>query len=188
MHAVPPHHSPNARARGRARPPMGRVAHHRRAADPTERASQGRRSANPHGASSGTRREEDARMQRSFAGLLALALVCAIGSPAVADPPALVLIRNHADHAVRVQIALGNTMPCDSSDNVMVLDEPVPGGGGRSQQVPADCVCARHTVGEWTTEFGPSLRYCGALRCTGSGRRRSCVRDPGQPILVDVID
>jgi hypothetical protein len=127
-------------------------------------------------------------MMRGLAGLAALAVVCALVPPAAADAPAIVLVRNHADHPVRVQVALGNTTPCDSSDNVVVLDEPIPAGAGRSQPVAEDCVCARHTVGNWTTEFGPSLRYCGALRCIGSGRRRSCVRDPGQPILVDVID
>lgn len=124
-------------------------------------------------------------MRRS---LFPLAMLTCLASSALADSPSMALMVNHTDHEVRVQLALGNTSPCDSSDNRIVFDGTVGAGEARSLPVGEDCVCARHTIGEWTTEFAPSLRVCGAVRCTGSGRGRSCVRDPSQPIRVDVYD
>jgi hypothetical protein len=116
----------------------------------------------------------------------ALVGISLLGALARGDEPTGVVVRHLGGRPARVQIALGNALPCDSSENRIVFDQVVGPGGSRSFTVPDTCVCARHTLGDWATEFGTSSRVCGGARCTGAGRGRVCVPDPSQPIRVDV--
>ncbi len=110
-----------------------------------------------------------------------LALVGALGgillaaAPVEADPPAPVVARSELPARVRVQIAGGLAMPCDSSADRMLFDATLAPGETWQGITVDDCVCVRHTTStfsntDWTT---PRLlcrpRVCRGRRCWPAG-------------------
>jgi hypothetical protein len=118
--------------------------------------------------------------------LAVVATTFSVGLAASASDPTSLVVRNVGAPATRVQIALGDTLPCDSPDNRLVFDGALGGGEARVLSVPEPCVCARNTTGGSPIDFGPSRRFCGGARCTPRGRSRACLPDASVPIRVDV--
>lgn len=121
---------------------------------------------------------------RTF-GILVAGLLLA-GGVVQADGPTTLVVRNVGARASRVQVAVGNTLPCDAADNRVVLDTVLEAGQTVTMSVPSACVCARSTTGGSRIDFGPSARACGGARCVPAGRGRACAPDPNEPIRVDV--
>lgn len=72
-------------------------------------------------------------------------------APAPAPAPAAasstrVVVSMHSTKRVRVQIAEGSTMPCDSRDNRLLFDSTLGNGEGFSGETDRGCVCLRHTT------------------------------------------
>jgi hypothetical protein len=109
-----------------------------------------------------------------------VAAVLALGAgDARGDPPNTLVLRNLGTQSSRVQVAVGSVTPCDSSENSLVFDGILQGGEVRTVPVYAVTLCAHHTSGGTTVDWGPSYWITGGLRCP---RRRYCVPDPTVPI------
>jgi len=119
--------------------------------------------------------------------LLALAVCLAIlavdsGANAQSGETTMV-IRNHGTRPVRVQVALGPVLPCDSHDNNMMLDTTLGAGESRALGLGiAATACVRSTSPGSTIDWGGSHWLSGGYRC----RRRFCVRDPSVIMRYDV--
>ncbi len=62
---------------------------------------------------------------------------------------------------IRLRIAAGSTVPCDSSSNVALYDGWVSAGRTWLVQSPWSCVCEQHTSGAFReTDFTPSQIHC----------------------------
>ncbi len=117
---------------------------------------------------------------------LALALACS-GSGALGDAPTPVIVHNYGLGTTRVQIAVGDTLPCDSSDNKLVFDGVLRPGDTRALAVALGTVkvCARSTAPGTRLDWMPSQWRYGGVRCMGP-RRRRCQADATVPIRVDL--
>ncbi len=127
-------------------------------------------------------------MQSRLAVVLGVALACAAApAPAWGDTPVPVFVRNLGAGGTRVQLSIGNTLPCDSRDNVLVFDARLRPGEVRALAVPLGTValCARNTSAGSSIDWGPSVWRKGGVRCTGP-RGRWCVADASVPFYVDV--
>ncbi len=63
--------------------------------------------------------------------------------------------------SIRLRMAAGSTVPCDSSSNVGLYDGWVSAGRTWLVQSPWSCVCEQHTSGAFReTDFSPSQIYC----------------------------
>ncbi|HEY8074981.1 MAG TPA: hypothetical protein VIF62_12745 [Labilithrix sp.] len=123
-------------------------------------------------------------------GWTLLALLGALGgivlaaAPVAADPPAPIFVRSELAARVRLQIAGGLAMPCDSSADHMLFDATLAPGETWQGTTSDDCVCVRHTTAsfsnsEWTTpRLACRPRVCRGRRCwpAGDGAIRIPVR------------
>jgi hypothetical protein len=117
---------------------------------------------------------------------LVAALFC-FTTDAAGDPVAPVttlIIRNVGEHTARVQVALGVTEPCDSSDNEMVFDAKVAPGETRMVPVGGVIACARHTSSWGDIDFVPSRWIYGGFVCL---RHSTCYPNPRVPMRYDFI-
>ena len=117
---------------------------------------------------------------------IAVFLLGSLFGVARADAPTVAYVRNLGTAAARVQIALGHTTPCDSTDNQIVFDGTI--AGGETRAIPmgdAVVACAHHTSANSTIDWQPSTWIRGGIRCRG-GRGGPCWRDPSVPMLFDV--
>jgi hypothetical protein len=114
--------------------------------------------------------------------LAATALV--VASDASAAIPTTVIVRNPGPKASRIQVALGATMPCDSTYNRLVFDEVLEPGGVRAFVVDGAQGCARNTAGGTTEDWLTSQFVYGGVRCHKKG---ACFPDPSIPMLYTAI-
>lgn len=94
------------------------------------------------------------------------------------------VITNDGSRPVRVQVALGSVLPCDSHDNAVLLDAHVGPHETRTLGLGLAAVaCARSTSPGSDLDWGSSRWLSGGYRCR---RARSCVRDTNVLMRLDV--
>ncbi len=94
------------------------------------------------------------------------------------------VIRNDGDRPVRVQVALGPVLPCDSKDNTLLLDAHVGPHETRTLGLgTVSQVCARATTAGSDIDWNSSRWLTGGYRCR---RGRGCVRDTSIVMQLDV--
>lgn len=69
-----------------------------------------------------------------------------VSSDAKADTPCPVVVTMSGRASVRIQLAEGNTIPCDSSHNRMLFDGWITPGSALNTQINGACVCVCNTV------------------------------------------
>ena len=95
-----------------------------------------------------------------------------------------IVIRNDGDRPVRVQVAFGHVLPCDSRDNIIVLDAHI--GPHETRTVglgSAPQACARATSPGSDLDWGSSRFLSGGYCCR---KGRGCVRDTSVVMRLDV--
>jgi hypothetical protein len=120
---------------------------------------------------------------RAWLGILTAAMIFA--TEARADAPTTMYVTNYGAQPSRVQVAVGSTFPCDSSDNHLLLDAVLAPGERRTLFVNGIIVCARNTSGGSVLDWGPSQWLLGGYRCRT--RKGPCWVDPSVPIVFDVL-
>jgi hypothetical protein len=88
-----------------------------------------------------------------------------------ASAPVLIEVRVLGQGAVRVRLAEGRVVPCDSGENRPISTEWIAPGPPRFFRAASQCVCVEHTYGsfrdsEWSLgwiQCGPT-RYATAMR------------------------
>lgn len=116
--------------------------------------------------------------------VLALFFVAlSVSSDASALEPTQFIITMHGDGRVRLEVAAGNTTPCDSSTNTKLFDGPINGGQTIKFTRPEECACIRSTTKKfpnsgWST---PGL-VCRKRDCRG----RICRPSPDPTVRVDL--
>lgn len=75
-----------------------------------------------------------------------LGVMVASRARAGADRPVLVTVTGHT--AIRLRLAWGRTAPCDSTENRMLFDAPLP-PGQYAFEAGADMVCYQYTSAEF---------------------------------------
>ena len=126
-------------------------------------------------------------MRRLLSVLLLAAtalLVTSEASDVRAAIPTTVVVRNPGPKSSRIQVALGATMPCDSSYNRVVFDEVLEPGAERAFVVDGVQGCARNTAGGPTEDWLTSQFVYGGVRCR---RNHPCLPDPSVPMLYAAI-
>src|SRR5947209_6384429 len=104
-----------------------------------------------------------------------VALLASVAPPAHGDPPTTLVVRNVGRQPTRVQIAIGDTLPCDSSDDHLVLDVTLEPGESRVLGVDAVKACARSTAPGSSIDWRPPAWIYGGFKCR---RHVACWPDP----------
>ncbi|HEX3776418.1 MAG TPA: hypothetical protein VHV51_18230 [Polyangiaceae bacterium] len=88
---------------------------------------------------------------------------------------------------VSVQVARGNTFPCDSIDDQILLRGKFAPGQVVRLSSPDVCVCMQQTYAPFPdVDWGPSLRICRPQICRGAGKGQRCVPAPDPTIRVRI--
>ena len=89
--------------------------------------------------------------------------------------------------AVRIRIAQGTTLPCDSIDNKMLVQGRFSPGEVVRTKVPDNCVCLQQTYEPFPdVDWAAASLVCRPQICTGVGRMRRCVPAPDPTIRVGI--
>lgn len=102
----------------------------------------------------------------------------------VADKTAAtpVIVSVQSAKRIKVQVAEGNTMPCDSLDNRMLFNSTLGNGQAFQGATDGQCVCVRHTTDAFPTGgWSDSRMVCRPRACKG----KVCKPADG-PIKVDI--
>lgn len=92
-------------------------------------------------------------------GRIGCALVIALASePARADAPMPVYVTVVGTGQIRVILAAGGTVPCDSTSNRLFFDGKLSAGQTYAFTSPSPLVCERHTYGafreqQWSPDY-----------------------------------
>jgi hypothetical protein len=103
--------------------------------------------------------------------LLMPALVVTTVAAADTRPPAPVFVTMQSTGRVRVQLAEGLTLPCDSGENRMLFDGTLGPNETAQSAIGGECVCVRHTTDAFPRSgwSAPQLvcrpRICRGKRC-----------------------
>ncbi|MFI5297051.1 MAG: hypothetical protein ACHREM_03055 [Polyangiales bacterium] len=121
--------------------------------------------------------------------MASVALSIASSPVASAEEPIVtpIVVRNVGECPVRVYVSVGNTLPCDSTENERILDTTLAVGAEAKTTTTSDCICTQHSQSPFV-EIGWSegTRRCRPIVCTGSGRTRRCRPAPDPTIRIDV--
>jgi hypothetical protein len=122
-------------------------------------------------------------VRRALLVLLSLLAVTAVSDDAGAAEPTPVVVTMKGKGRVRLEVAAGSTLPCDSSANTPLFDGWIEGGQVFNSATTEACVCVRHTsksfpTSGWST---PGLA-CRKQICRG----RICRPAPDQTIRANL--
>lgn len=131
---------------------------------------------------------------RARASAFALALLVVSGvafaqkKPAPAPKPEKsgatpVIVSVQSQKRIKVQVAEGSTMPCDSLDNRMLFNSTLGNGQAFQGTTDGQCVCIRHTSDAFPNAgWSDSKMVCRPRACKG----KVCKPAPDQAIKVDI--
>lgn len=78
--------------------------------------------------------------------------------------------------SVRVRVARGTTLPCDSGDNRMLVQGRFAAGEVVRASTTAFCVCVQQTYQPFPDlDWAPGSVVCRPQVCTGIGKAKRCV-------------
>ena len=108
-------------------------------------------------------------------------LFCAADARAL--DPAPVFVSFAGSGKVRVQVADGIVLPCDSGENRILFDGTMEPNSTVATAAASDCVCLRHTSVQFPrTDWSMSRKYCRPRICRG----RICRPAPDPTIRVQL--
>jgi hypothetical protein len=89
--------------------------------------------------------------------------------------------------AVRVRVAEGAAMPCDSSDNRVLVAGKFDPGQVVATTTEDNCVCVQQTHEPFVdVNWSPAFFACRPVICSGGGRARRCVAAPDPTIRIEI--
>ena len=95
---------------------------------------------------------------------------------AIADTVTPIEVTMLGPSAVRVRVASGFTMPCDSGDNRMLLQGKFEPGEVLHTSTAERCVCVQQTYAPFAdVDWAAGTMACSPLICTWAGRSKKCV-------------
>ena len=121
--------------------------------------------------------------------LLALSLPIAMlpAGDAAADGVAAVVITMLGPGAVRIRIARGNTFPCDSGDNRLLIEGKYRPGDVVRTSTPDRCLCVQQTYEPFSdVDWSASSMVCRPQICTRPGKGQKCVPAPDPTIRLSI--
>jgi hypothetical protein len=97
-----------------------------------------------------------------------VAILSTTSSALRATESAPVVVTVTGKRTLRVQVAEGRTLPCDSHDNQAVFNRRIAPGETVHASITGDCICMRHTTGSFgDAEWTPSGLVCRPRICRG---------------------
>lgn len=104
--------------------------------------------------------------------------------PATTTASTPVIVSVQSTKRIKVQVAEGNTMPCDSLGNRMLFNSTLGNGQAFQGATDAQCVCVRHTTDAFPAAgWSESKMMCRPRTCS---KGKVCKPSSDQPIRVDI--
>jgi hypothetical protein len=127
-----------------------------------------------------------AAMRLLLTGLLAFtATLCPGSSRAEVGRP--VFVTSNGPKTVKIRVAAGVVMPCDSMSNEKVYAGPIEANQKLALSTPAECVCVEHTYDDFpVVGWGAAFVVCRRQICVGPRWHRQCRPDPKAVINIEI--
>jgi hypothetical protein len=120
-------------------------------------------------------------------GLLLLGTLAAGDAGAESEIPVPVLVTLLGPSAVRVRVAEGMAMPCDSSEARVIVEGKYEPGEMLQATSSQDCVCVQHTYEPFAdTDWSDAKLVCRPMSCQKLKSDWRCTPAPDPTIRIDI--